>query len=570
MRHISFILLIAVILFSSLRTIAQDSTKTTIQQGQLHGNFQILWQQYNKDSLIGAVVPAPKSAMNAFGAFTYSQGHFTAGVRFESYQDAILGYSPTGRFKGTGIGNRFARYNNKGLDITVGNFYEQFGAGMVLRSYWEPNLGIDNSIDGVRVIYTPLQGVTAKVIYGHQRLAFDSRLINSESILRGGDIDVAINDIIPSLNTKKTRVIIGGSFISKFQSGGIIQKTSSDSTVGTVLLKLPENIASYGARLQILRNGLQFNVEAVRKINDPSADNNNLYRNGHAFFANASYSKKGLGINVMAKHVDDMSFRSDRNLKLFDTPISYIPAITKQHTYNLAATLYPYATPFTGEVSAMAEVFFAIPKKVFGGKYGALLTVSYAAANSLDTTRLRGSEGLLKGYRINSLGFGPTKYVRDFNIEFKKKLSKSLQMTLTYFYLQFNTLVTPVTNDFKGLLTANIQVAEINYKFNPKKNLHIELQAMQTKQDKGDWATVVAEYTYSPHWTIGAINQYNYGNPNPNKQLQYLFGTLGYINGANRITVGYGRRRAGVFCIGGVCRAVPATNGFEITITSSF
>jgi hypothetical protein len=34
--------------------------------------------------------------------------------------------------------------------------------------------------------------------------------------------------------------------------------------------------------------------------------------------------------------------------------------------------------------------------------------------------------------------------------------------------------------------------------------------------------------------------------------------------------LGYGKRREGVFCIGGVCRAVPATNGFEISITSSF
>ena len=43
-----------------------------------------------------------------------------------------------------------------------------------------------------------------------------------------------------------------------------------------------------------------------------------------------------------------MQFRSDRNLQLFDVPVNYIPAITKQHTYNLAATLYPYATVVQG------------------------------------------------------------------------------------------------------------------------------------------------------------------------------------------------------------------------------
>ena len=36
------------------------------------------------------------------------------------------------------------------------------------------------------------------------------------------------------------------------------------------------------------------------------------------------------------------------------------------------------------------------------------------------------------------------------------------------------------------------------------------------------------------------------------------------------LVLGYGKRREGIFCVGGVCRAVPASNGFEVTFTSSF
>jgi hypothetical protein len=36
------------------------------------------------------------------------------------------------------------------------------------------------------------------------------------------------------------------------------------------------------------------------------------------------------------------------------------------------------------------------------------------------------------------------------------------------------------------------------------------------------------------------------------------------------LSVGYGKRREGIFCIGGVCRAVPASNGFEVNFTTSF
>jgi hypothetical protein len=34
--------------------------------------------------------------------------------------------------------------------------------------------------------------------------------------------------------------------------------------------------------------------------------------------------------------------------------------------------------------------------------------------------------------------------------------------------------------------------------------------------------------------------------------------------------LGYGKRREGIFCVGGVCRAVPASSGLEMTFTSSF
>jgi hypothetical protein len=66
------------------------------------------------------------------------------------------------------------------------------------------------------------------------------------------------------------------------------------------------------------------------------------------------------------------------------------------------------------------------------------------------------------------------------------------------------------------------------------------------------------------------MDQYNFGNESVEKRVHYMYGILGYIEGANRISMGFGKRREGIFCIGGVCRAVPASNGFEITFTSSF
>jgi len=66
------------------------------------------------------------------------------------------------------------------------------------------------------------------------------------------------------------------------------------------------------------------------------------------------------------------------------------------------------------------------------------------------------------------------------------------------------------------------------------------------------------------------MDQYNFGNPNPDLRLHYLIGTFGYVREATRITLSYGRQRAGLFCVGGVCRFVPANNGLTLNFTQSF
>ncbi len=536
----------------------------TTPQGVLRGNFQFLAQQYSADSLINATVPDSKASINGFGNFLYTYGKVSAGWRIETYQNAIQGYSAQNRYKGTGIGNRYVTYADSTLEITVGNFYEQFGNGLTLRTYWEPNLGIDNALDGTRVIFRPTSGVTLKGIWGKQRLDFDNQIIHADGIIRGFDTEIWMNELVNKWADAKTRVMVGGNFISRYQAGG-------NRFVDTLVFDIPDNVAMYSGRVQIQRGNWMMMGEYAHKINDPSADNGYIYRNGKGIFINSSYSKKGFGVNVMAKSIDNLSFRGDRNLKLFDVPVNYTPAITKQHTYNLAATLYPYATPLTGEASYMLEVYYSLPKgSKLGGKYGTQISASYAAANCLDTTQYNGINALTEGYKVNSLGFGKTKYVRDFNVDIKRKITKEFNVGYTFYYMEFNTLATPVTNDFKGIVYANISVLEMGYKLSKKDYLRIELQELHTKQDKGDWQTIVAEYTHSPHWTIGIVNQYNKGNPIEERKINYLFGTVGYINGPHRITLGYGKRREGVFCIGGVCRAVPATNGFEISITSSF
>ena len=120
-----------------------------------------------------------------------------------------------------------------------------------------------------------------------------------------------------------------------------------------------------------------------------------------------------------------------------------------------------------------------------------------------------------------------------------------------------------------GTVNADIGIADITYKFNQKYALRLELQSLTTKQDMGNWAMGLLEFTHSKYF-IAVMNQYNYGNSDEKKRLHYPNISLGYLMDKVRITATYGRQRAGIFCVGGVCRVVPASNGLTLSVSMSF
>ena len=119
-----------------------------------------------------------------------------------------------------------------------------------------------------------------------------------------------------------------------------------------------------------------------------------------------------------------------------------------------------------------------------------------------------------------------------------------------------------VTENAKGLIKTNIGVIEAGYKINKKHSVRAEAQALFVARDEkgeindnGNWATFVIEYNVSPNWFFSVMDQYNYGNPDEDLQVHYVYASAGYIHDATRVTVGYGRQRAG-FVLRGRCFVV--------------
>ena len=536
---------------TSHRGAAQD----ILSEGRVWGNFQMDAQYYLSDSLIGAPDVSEKILMNGFGNINFSYRGLTIGMRYESYQNPLLGYDP--RYQGSGIPYRYASFVRDNLEVTLGNFYEQFGNGMVFRSYEERDLGVDNAVDGLRLVYRPADGVTLRGIIGRQRLFFDT----GPGIVRGVDASVQLASLFPALAEREGRWSIGGSVVSKYQRDQ------------NPLFHLPENVAAFSGRIRYMRGPLSFDGEYAHKANDPSAENNFIYKDGHALLVTGTYAVRGFGLLLSAKRIDNMGFRSDRNATGNDLNINYLPPTTRQHVYSLTG-MYPYATQPTGEIGFMGELTFSLPRgSVLGGEYGTNVAINYSLANSLRKERVHdtipvGQRGT-DGYRSPFFRLGDEKYFEDINVEINRRFSRTFRALFTYAYIVYNQNVIEGYVD-RETVHAHVVVADATHRLPGRRSLRWELQHLSTRQDNQNWAMAQVEYTISPHWFFSVGNQYNYGNDNPDRRLHYYTVGAGYARGGNNFRISYGRQREGIVCVGGVCRRVPASNGFTLTVTSSF
>ena len=75
--------------------------------------------------------------------------------------------------------------------MRVGDIFDQFGSGLIFRSFEDRQLGFNNSIEGVQGIYRFGDYVEVKGMYGRPRLYTDY----ADSWVRGADLHISLNDI---------------------------------------------------------------------------------------------------------------------------------------------------------------------------------------------------------------------------------------------------------------------------------------------------------------------------------------------------------------------------------------
>ncbi|GAA4240614.1 MULTISPECIES: DUF6029 family protein [Winogradskyella] len=529
------------------------------ENGSFYGGLESNSQWLQTDKGLNFVAPEDQFRANNYVLMNYNLGKFTAGAQYESYlPSGLLGYSPIYDNQND-IATYYFNYKDENLDVTAGYFYEQFGSGLILRSWEDRQLGLNNAIKGLNIKFNATKDLSLKAVFGKQRYGFEE----SAGTIQGIDADLSLSG---ALNIESVDIQLGASYVGRYQD------TNGNEA-------LPTTVGAYGGRLDFIIDNFYAGVEAIVKdpdviVNEEQISSNKLY-DGTALQVNAGYAKKGLGINATFRRLENFSFYSDRFAEgnIYNQQVvNYVPGLTKQQDY-LLTNLYVYNPQprliiesfdqRSGEVGTQFDLFYSFKKGTsLGGKYGTKLAMNFSYWGGLDAEYNIEN----RWYKAKFIGKGHQLF-RDFNLEIKKKWSKNWSSVLTYQNVIVDKAIVEGGPLGKKSILANIGVIEATRRFDNGKAARFVVQHLWSEDDRKNWAAGVVEYNFSTRLALYVADNYNYGGVD---KIHYYSVGGSYSKGNTRLGINYGRQRGGLICIGGVCRFVPSNTGLSANLTVAF
>ena len=554
------ILLVLTALVAALTASAQ------IQFGEKGGYMTIGLESNNilyvNDAKLGTTYPS-KFGSNDYLKLDYVNGRFSVGVQGEAYLPALQGYNDL-RNNGFDkpkvmLASKYIQWQDANYSVMVGDVYDQFGNGLIFRSFEDRQLGINNSIEGGRVTATFGNIVSVKALFGRPRLyssanGYSRGWIGSQyarSTVGGADLSVSLSDIIGS---QELMMSIEGSYVNRRER---LDRELNGMNYGTDYFPYFEltspDLNMYSARLNLDYKGFTLRGEYAGKGKDISSGAVlGKAAKGSAVLAELGYNVGGLSVSAQVRRLEMMgtSLSLYGNLGVMGNTLNYLPALTRQHTYMLAA-LNPCQMNAEGELAVQADVYYTLRSKQSRQRYWNF-HANYSTAYTL------------KAYQTAS---GKRELLwSDVNVDVERQWNKQWKTTLMFSRQEWNTSHGQGPALPSTTYVSNIFVGDVMYKINKKFSLRMEAQYLLSNDYEGDWVAGLVEFNVAPHWSVFFSDMYNLGTTKTN----YYNGGLSFTHNRTRVQVSYGRNRAGYVCSGGVCRYQPAYTGVNLMLTTSF
>ena len=525
------------------------------QSSKIYGSFEsnAVYYQENEE----------ESYKNKLGSNNYLNikylfsSNWNVEMQVESYLPKRL-QSYSDSFEKTHLSTLSVNYFKNNFNMSIGSIYDQFGSGLILRTWEDRQLGINNSIWGVRTSFNSYN-FNIKLLGGWQKKGIG---ISSGKII-GIDSSITLFDS----DTKYQNLIIGLSYVGRFEMPHYVSYDFNDLT----------NL--FSTRLDYFSDEFYFEFEQVIKSKDGipqfGSISNEFVKKGSAHSLNLGITKPGTGLDITFRRLENMPLFSDRfeQGEIYnESNVNYLPALTKQYDYQLANINVYESQPNvsfpdpklmkSGEIGYQFDFYYDLKEgSHIGGKYGSKISLNLSSWYNL-----KGQYTYYPSeYDTNFLGFGE-KYFSEQGLEIRKKWSKKFDNIFLFINKYYNKRF---VEEKSGEINSQILVIDNTLKLSNKKSLRLEIQHLSTNDDKKNWYGYGLEYNFNYNVSAYYNTIVNYENLEENKPAFYSLGAS-YNKNSSRFSASYGKQRGGLLCYGGICRYIPEFKGLSFSINTSF
>ena len=529
---------------------------------------------------IGLVKPDERTRGN-FGSndyikVDYSKGRFSAGVQVDAYLPGLYGYDmytyQQRDTKLTGFLTKYIQWEDQNWGVRVGDIFDQFGNGLIFRSYEDRALGFNNSLAGARAHYNLNNMVSVKVVAGMPRL-YDVR---SNNLVYGADLALSISDMVGWENG-----IIGieGSYVGRRDSD-ISAFNVEDWETGEItnILAGKEMLNMVSGRLNFEFAGVTLRGEYAAKLNEDLFNPTLPTAKGNVIYLDLGYNYKRFSASATFRRMENMTTAIDNRPVGIGggNVMNYVPLLTRQHTYSLA-NLNPYrgsSVHTGGEIGGQLDLYYSLRNPKARGKYWNF-HLNFSMFNTVDHFN-----------QIYQQDMEGRNVWLDLNFDVERQWNKQVKTTFLYSFQRWDEEINHYDSPMAHYCRSHIFVGDVTYKFNKKHSMRFEAQYLASNDYEGDWVAATIEYNLAPKFSFYVSDMWNcekmqdgaYGNyymdldtyEGDNYLLHYYQVGASFTHNSFRAQLSYGRNRAGFVCSGGVCRFQPAYTGFNLAMTLSF
>lgn len=566
-----FLLFLGVALAATM-SVSEASAQIKVgEEGQVSVALESNNSYYAEDALlekIGLVVPEKRTRGN-FGSndylkVDYNLNKLSAGVQVDGYLPPLYGYDLYDYSQKPDKDNFafisfYTQFEDKNWSVRLGDIYDQFGNGLIFRAYEDRALAFNNSLLGGRAYYNLNDVVSIKAVAGMPRLYN----VRSENWVYGTDLIFTLSEM---MGWNSGILALEGSYVGRY-----------DSDLGELgLLGIEDKgLNMVSGRINFERSGFSLRGEYAAKLNEDLYSPVQEPDKGNVIFVDLGYNYKRFSASASFRRMENMTTAIDNRMQGIGggNVMSYIPLLTRQHTYSLA-NLNPYrgsSVHTGGEVGGQIDLYYSLRNPKVRGKYWNF-HVNLSLFNTLDHETFT----MIEGRNV----------WRDFNFDIERQWNKKLKTTFLYSYQRWDEEINHFDAQEAHYCTSHIFVGDVTYKFNKKHSVRVEAQYLSSNDYEGDWVAGAIEYNFAPKFSIYASDMWNfepmkdgmYGNyymdvdtfEFDHHLLHYYQVGASYTHNSLRVQLSYGRNRAGYVCSGGVCRFQPAFTGANLAMTYSF